>query len=265
MSTARTLGHSAMTMRLWAPVLATAIVLALWEILAVTGVFPPELPPATDIAAWLGQNLAGSELWVAVGRTLAHWLLALGIGIAIGATVGALMALVPVVHELLLGVVEFFRPIPVVVYLPIMLLLFGARPQVVVILAAVAAIWPMLLQTLYGMRAIEPVMRDTARVYGLSARQRLAWVAVPSLLPYFATGVRLASTITLLAAVSVELIGAVPGLGSTLSTYAANGIYDAVYGIIAVTGLIGVALDSGLERWERRVLRWHPSRRPRNA
>lgn len=243
------------------PILTTAGLLAAWEALSISGVFPPELPPVSAVAAWLLAALATTELWTAVGFTLMHWFVALAIGFGAGAAIGVVMASIPSANELLLGTVEFFRPIPVVVYLPIMLLLFGARSQVVIMLAAVAATWPILLQTLYGVNAVDSVTRDTARVYGLTARQRLMWVTAPSVLPYWGTGLRIASSITLLAAIAVELIGAIPGLGNTLNAYAANGVYPATYGVIVLTGLLGVSLNKVFEMLEHRVLRWHPSHR----
>lgn len=247
------------------PVLTTAVLLGVWEALSATGVLPPEIPPVSAIAAWLGGNLGSADLWTAIALTLGHWGVALATGVVVGALVGGAMASIPVVNELLLGAVEFFRPIPVVVYLPIMLLLLGATSEVVVSLAAVAALWPMLLQTFYGVRDVDPVTRDTARVFGLSTWQRLTAVTAPSVLPYFSTGVRIASTIALLAAIAIELIGGIPGLGNTLSTYATNGLYDATYGVLVVAGLIGVLLNAVFERLERRALRWHPSYRTRIA
>ncbi|GAA3739429.1 ABC transporter permease [Plantactinospora mayteni] len=247
------------------PVLTTAALLGSWEALSGTGILPAEVPPVSDIAAWLWANIGTAALWTAVSQTLAHWAVALAVGATIGALVGAAMASVPVVNELLLGMVEFFRPIPVVVYLPIMLLLLGARPVVVVVLAAVAALWPMLLQTLYGVRDVDPVTTDTARVFGLTTPQRLVWVTAPSMLPYFFTGLRIASTITLLVAIAMELIGAVPGLGNTLATYAGNGRYDATYGVIVIAGLLGVGLNAVFERLERRALRWHSAYRTQHT
>ncbi|MFI7080408.1 ABC transporter permease [Micromonospora sp. NPDC049903] len=247
------------------PVLTTAALLGTWQAAAGTGVLPAEVPPASAIATWLWANIGTAVLWTAVSQTLAHWAAALVIGVTLGVLVGAAMASVPVINELLLGVVEFFRPIPVVVYLPIMLLLLGARPVVVVVLAAVAALWPMLLQTLYGVRDVDPVTTDTARVFGLTTPQRLLWVTTPSMLPYLFTGLRIASTITLLVAIAMELIGAVPGLGNTLATYAGNGRYDATYGVIVIAGLLGVGLNAVFERLERRALRWHSAYRTQQA
>ncbi|MEU6646691.1 ABC transporter permease subunit [Saccharomonospora sp. NPDC046836] len=245
------------------PVLTSAALLAVWEALSASGTLPPEIPPISEIGRWLVTNLDSANLWTSIGQTLGHWAVALLAGVAIGAVVGAAMAAIPIVNELLLGTVEFFRPIPVVVYLPIMLLLLGATSGVVVSLAATAALWPMLLQTFYGVRDVDPVARDTARVFGLTTPQRWIWVTAPSILPYFSTGVRIASTITLLVAIALELIGAVPGLGNTLGTYATNGVYEAMYGVVVLTGLLGVGLNAVFERLERRALRWHASHRHR--
>jgi ABC-type nitrate/sulfonate/bicarbonate transport system permease component len=247
------------------PTLTTAALLGTWEALSRLGVLPAELPPVSDIAVWLGENAGSAELWTALSQTLTHWAVALLLGVAIGAVVGGAMAAIPVVNDLLIGTVEFFRPIPAVVYLPIMLLLLGATSEVVIYLAGLAALWPMLLQTYYGVKDVDPMMRDTARVYGLTSRQRLVSVTAPTVLPYFSTGVRIASTITLLVAVAMELIGAIPGLGNTLATYANNGLYDATYGIIVIAGLLGVLLNAVFERLERSALKWHASYRTENA
>ena len=249
------------SLRVLLPAVTTLTLLGIWQALAVTGVAPAEIPAPTEIGAWLAGNLFTADLATAVGLTLAHWAAALVVGVAAGAVLGWLMASVPLVNTLLLGTVEFFRPIPVVVFLPMMLLLLGATPQVVVILAAVAALWPMLLQTLYGVAAVDPVMRDTAQVYGLTGRQQLMWVTARSVLPYVSTGVRISSTITLLVAIGIELIGAVPGLGQELATYATNGVYEATYGVLVVAGVLGVLLNTLFERLERRTLHWHPTHR----
>jgi ABC-type nitrate/sulfonate/bicarbonate transport system permease component len=247
------------------PAFTTAALLAVWEALSRLEMLPAELPPISDIAAWLWDNAGSADLWTALSQTLTHWAVALLLGVVIGLAVGWAMAAIPAVNDLLLGTVEFFRPIPAVVYLPIMLLLLGATSEVVIYLAALAALWPMLLQTFYGVKDVDPMMRDTARVFGLTSRQRLVWVTAPSVLPYVSTGVRIASTITLLVALAMELIGAIPGLGNTLATYANNGVYDATYGIIFITGVLGVLLNAGFERLERSALKWHASYRTERA
>jgi ABC-type nitrate/sulfonate/bicarbonate transport system permease component len=244
------------------PLIATGAVLGTWERLSLSGTLPAEVPPVSAIASWLWSNGGTSEIWTAVGQTLGHWAIALLAGVVLGAVVGGMMATSDVLNELLIATVEFFRPIPVVVYLPVMLLLFGATSGVVVALSAFAAVWPILLNTFYGVKDVDPVARDTARVFGLTRIQRLKWVTTPGVLPYFTTGVRIASTITLLVAIAMELLGAVPGLGNTLGTYATNGLYDATYSLLVIAGLLGVVLNAAFEQIERRILRWHVSYRP---
>ena len=88
---------------------------------------------------------------------------------------------------------------------------------------------------------------------------------LPSVLPYLATGVRIASSLALIVAVSIELVGGVPGLGADMAAAAQNGIYDAMYGLLIVSGILGLALNAVLERTEKRLLRWHVSHRVVNT
>ena len=88
---------------------------------------------------------------------------------------------------------------------------------------------------------------------------------LPSLLPYLATGVRIASSLALIVAVSIELVGGVPGLGADMAAASQNGLYDAMYGLLLVSGILGLLLNAVLERTEKRLLRWHVSHRVVNT
>jgi ABC-type nitrate/sulfonate/bicarbonate transport system permease component len=88
---------------------------------------------------------------------------------------------------------------------------------------------------------------------------------LPSLLPYLATGVRISSSLSLIVAVSAELIGGVPGVGAEMAAAAQNGLYDAMYGWLVVSGILGLLLNAVLERTEKRLLRWHVSHRVVNT
>ena len=127
------------------------------------------------------------------------------------------------------------------------------------------AFWPLLFQSIYGVRAIDQQAIETGKVFGLSKRQRLWYIMLPSLLPYLATGVRIASSLALIVAVSIELVGGVPGLGADMAAASQNGLYDAMYGLLLVSGILGLLLNAVLERTEKRLLRWHVSHRVVNT
>jgi ABC-type nitrate/sulfonate/bicarbonate transport system permease component len=247
--------------RLLIPVGTTIGILALWELLARTGVLPAEVPPFTDIVSWLVDQLNDPAFWTSVRLTMWHWFAGLVIGGVIGVVLGIAIGLVPFVQRLLNVPLEFLRPIPAIVYLPLLILVLGSRSQTAIVLASLGAFWPMLFQTIYGVRAIDQQAVETGKVFGLNARQRLWYIQLPSLLPYLATGIRISSSLALIVAVSAELVGGVPGIGADMANAQTNGVYDAMYGLLIVSGILGLALNFVLERTEKRLLRWHVSHR----
>jgi ABC-type nitrate/sulfonate/bicarbonate transport system permease component len=247
--------------RLLIPVSTTIGLLGIWELLARAGVLPAEVPPFTDIVRWLAGQAGDRAFSTALGQTVWHWFAGLVLGGVVGIGLGLAIGAAPVVHRLVNVLIEFLRPIPAIVYLPLLILVMGSSAQTAIILATVGAIWPMLFQTIYGVHAIDPQAVETGKVFGLSKRQRLRSITFPSLLPYLATGVRIASSLSLIVAVTAELVGGVPGIGAEIQAAAQNGIYDAMYGWLLLSGVLGLVLNLVLERTEQRLLRWHPSHR----
>jgi ABC-type nitrate/sulfonate/bicarbonate transport system permease component len=243
------------------PAGTTLLLLAAWEGLAAVGTLPDEVPSTAAVVYWLLDQFGGSEFWLTVGDTLWHWSAGLVLGGLAGVVVGAIAGSLPIVEKLLNWPLEFLRPIPAIVYLPLMILVMGSRAQTAILMGAVGALWPMLFQAIYAVRAIDPVAVETSRVFGLTRRQRVTRVIVPSILPHLATGLRISSSLALVVVISAELIGGVPGIGAALSTASINGRYAATYGLLVFSGLLGLTLNLILESSERRLLGWHVSHR----
>jgi ABC-type nitrate/sulfonate/bicarbonate transport system permease component len=248
----------------WAlPVAGVAGVLALFELLSRTELISSRhFPPVTETAGALIDQLGQSGFWTAVWHTLEGWALGLGVAMAIAVPVGIVVGSTPLLYRALRGVIEFLRPIPSVALIPLAVLVWGSGLESKVFLAAFAATWPLLMQTLYGVQDVDPVATDTARSFGLSRSRRLLRVTLPSAIPYIATGVRISAAVALILAVTAELVIGAPGLGREINLARQGGAVDVLYALIAVTGLLGWALNAALTRVERRVLRWHPSNRP---
>jgi len=248
------------------PVLTTLALLGVWELLARTDiVLPSQVPPFSEVMSWLFQH-AGDEQYVdAIGQTIWHWFAGLILGAAVGAVLGVALGSIPLLQQLLSVPLELLRPIPAVVYLPLLILLMGAKSQTVIVLAALGAFWPMLFQTIYGVHAIDPQSMETGKVFGLSRRQQLWNIMLPSVLPYMATGLRIASSLALIIAISVELVGGVPGLGAELGASGRNALFSAIYGLLIISGILGLVLNGVLEHFEKRLLRWHVSHRSVSA
>jgi ABC-type nitrate/sulfonate/bicarbonate transport system permease component len=244
------------------PWLSVAGVLAASELLSRAGVLPGRtFPPVTDVLAVLGRELGSPALWVAVGQTLQGWALGLGIAAALAVPFGVVIGSSRLVYRSVRMIIEFLRPIPSVALIPLAILAFGNGLHGKVFLAAFASFWVVLVQAIYGAQAVDPIAVDTARSFGCSRAERLLLVTIPSALPYIATGLRMASSVALILAVTAELVIGSPGLGRLINVARSGGDVALMDALIVVTGLLGWLLNDLVARVERRVLHWHPAHR----
>lgn len=232
------------------------------EIVVRTGLVDERSVPApTTLFVKLGTMLTDPTLWASVGQTLQGWLVGLVVTMVIAIPLGILLGTMKPVHRALIGVIEFIRPIPPVALIPVAVLLYGSTGNVVVALVVAGAIWPLMIQVIYGVRDVDPVGRDMARVYGFSTVQELTRVVLPGSLPFIMTGLRLATTIGLVIAISAEFIVGVPGLGAEIMlAYQANDL-PKTYALVIVAGVLGMLANYAFRAIESRILHWHPSTR----
>jgi ABC-type nitrate/sulfonate/bicarbonate transport system permease component len=244
----------------WASVLG---VLALFEILPRIGVLPRDhFPPISETLGTLVEQLREESFWQAVSNTLQGWALGLGIAAALAIPIGIVIGSSRLLYRASRGVIEFLRPIPSVALIPLAILIYGTGLKSKVFLASFASFWQLLVATLYGVQDVDPVATDTARSFGMSRFQRLFRVTLPSAIPYIATGVRIASAVSLILTVTAELIIGAAGLGRSINLARSGGNVELMYALILATGILGLLLNAILVRVERRVLHWHPSHRP---
>jgi ABC-type nitrate/sulfonate/bicarbonate transport system permease component len=145
--------------------------------------------------------------------------------------------------------------------MPVMVLLMGATPRMLVTVALLATVWPILLQSSYGARSIEPVIDDTARAFRIPRRLRFTHVMLPNAAPFIATGIRIAASFSLLVTIGVELLSATPGLGREIALAQEGADFPLVMAYVFYCGLLGLVLSTLLSLAERRLLGWHQSTR----
>lgn len=238
------------------------VLLLLWELLSRTDVLPSRyFPPASVVLAQLGELLGTPALWRVVGLTLQSWALGLGIAVVIAVPLGVVLGSSDRAYRFCRVVIEVLRPIPPVVLIPLALLILGASLQMKLLLIVYGAVWPLLLQTIYGVRGVDPQALEMARAYRLTRLQRFTVVRLAGASPYIATGIRISATIALIVAIVAELVGGAPGLGHDILLAQAAGANALMYALILVTGGLGVVLVMVFQRLERAVLFWHPSQR----
>ena len=244
------------------PVLSVLAALGLWELISRTEVISQrDLPAMTTTVEALWSMVQTSVFWIAFAQTVRGWaiglglaaLLAIPIGIALGSSNFAASAFrVPI---------EFLRPIPSAALIPLLFLTLGTTLKSEVFLATFGAFWPLLVQTMYGVRDVDPIALDTARSFRLGRNERLFRVTLPSALPYIMTGIRISSTVALILAFTAELFMGTPGLGQRLNYVETFGLNDQIYALALATGFLGVAIHFAVSAVEKHVLRWHPSQR----
>src|SRR5436190_426176 len=152
----------------------------------------------------------------------------------------------------------FLLPIPSAVLIPVLFLTLGTNIKSEIFLATFGAFWPLLVQTMYGVRDVDPIALDTGRSFGLSSVELLWRITLPSAVPYIATGIRIASTVSLILAFTAELFMGTPGLGQKVNYAQAYAIDDQLFAYALATGFLGVAIHLVSSAVERRGLRWHP-------
>jgi ABC-type nitrate/sulfonate/bicarbonate transport system permease component len=235
---------------------AAAVLEALPRLGVVDGRF---LPPFSAMVRALAGQLGRADFWTALGQTLAGWAVGLAVALAAGVVAGVIIGSVPLLRALTASTIEFLRPIPSVALIPLVVLIYGSRPQSALVLVVYAAFWQVLVQVLYGVADVDPVVRDTARSYRFSRWTTVRTVIWPTALPYVVTGFRLAAAVALILQVTAELIIGVPGLGRSIGVAQSSGAVPDTYALVIVVGLIGVAVNASARAAERRVLRWHTS------
>ena len=236
--------------------------LAVWEMLARTGVFPEDyIPPISVIVPQIVSLLGQPPFWSAVGHTIAIWVISLLIAGLGGTVAGLAIGSVAWLDRATSFVIEFLRPVPPVALIPLVVLVSGTGYESAVFLAAFAAFWPQLVQAVYGARAQDRVAVDTARAFRLTAVRRFTMLTLPAAAPYLATGTKISSSIALILTITAGIVIGSPGLGYEISLAATAGAYIEMYALIFVTGVLGYLLTLVMVRLERRVLTWQPEHR----
>lgn len=254
-----------MTERLQAVLLGTggfAAVIVVWQ--AVSGLAildPTSFPPPSSVADSLVEQAGTSQFWAAIGDTLESTTLGLMISVAIALPLGVALGVNTWAFRSFRLMVEFLKPIPVVAILPLALLIYGTALEMKLLLISFGTLWPLLIQMMYGVQSVDPLLRETARSFRLGPRRRLINLVLPSAAPYVATGLRLAAVTALVLSIVTELIGGAAGLGFEMSQAQRGAAYPVLYALIIVSGVLGVAVNWSFARLERRFLTWHESQR----
>jgi NitT/TauT family transport system permease protein len=220
---------------------------------------PSYLPPASGILATTAGLVVDPAFLGQVGATLRAWAVGLTIAMAVAIPIGVALGSSRRTYLASITAIEFLRPIPSVALIPLAILVMGRGLNMKAALIVYASVWPILFNTIYGMREVDPVARDTARVFGYGRLAVLWHVSIPSAAPFIYTGIRVAAAIALILAISTELIaGGSDGIGTWMLAMSQTGVdRQFLYAGIVVAGLLGLLINGVLVALEGRLFAWN--------
>ncbi|MDX7831433.1 taurine ABC transporter permease TauC [Aeromonas dhakensis] len=249
--------------RLGISLLTLSALLALWWLVARLGLISPLfLPPPAQVLQQLAtlagpQGFMDATLWQHLAASLQRILIALSAATLCGVTVGLAMGLSPTLRGMLDPLIELYRPVPPLAYLPLMVIWFGIGETSKVLLIYLAIFAPVAMATLAGVQGARQVRLRAARALGANRWQVLWYVIVPGALPDMLTGLRIGLGVGWSTLVAAELIAATRGVGFMVQAAGEFLATDVVLAGILVIALIAFTLELGLRALQRRLTPWH--------
>jgi NitT/TauT family transport system permease protein len=227
--------------RVLPPVLLGVAGLALWELVVVLADIKPYLLPAPT-AIWQQLVLILPALWSALLATGANALFGLIGGAVLAVLVALIASRVRAIDEIVAPIVAAIAVVPIVALAPILNTMFGSTsetPRRVIV--AIVVFVPVFINTLRGLRQVQPVHRDLMQAYAASGWQLARTVTLPGALPYVFTGLNIASSLAVISAVVAEYFGGLQnGLGSRITSAAANSAYPRAWAYVLGAIVLGL-------------------------
>lgn len=233
------------------------VVVVLWWVLS-AGSQSFYYPPLSTIVhtlgkVWLHGDRIKSDVLPSIARLLIGYVIAAVVGIAVGVVVGTVRWLRIAVEPVL----EFLRAVPPPVMAPVLLLVVGIGSTTKVAIIATGCVWPILLNTVQGVRSVDPIQTETARCYGIHGAARLRQVLLPAAAPRISAGLRQSLSIAIILMVISEMMASTGGIGYQIVRFQRTFAIPEMWSGIIVLGILGIVLSALYRVAERRVLSWY--------
>ena len=239
------------------------VILAVWWTVAALQLISPLFLPAPGLVLQKLIVVAGPQgfmdatLWQHLAASLTRIVIALLAAVLLGVPVGIAMGLSPTMRGILDPIIELYRPVPPLAYLPLMVIWFGIGETSKILLIYLAIFAPVAMSALAGVRSAQQVRVRAAQSLGASRAQVLWFVILPGALPEILTGLRIGLGVGWSTLVAAELIAATRGLGFMVQSAGEFLATDVVLAGIAVIAVIAFILELGLRALQRRLTPWH--------
>ena len=251
--------------------------LALWEILCRSGAVRAQLlPPASQVFRKAWEALVPAQPFDPAASSYLHWffsgelisdslsslyrvLVGFFIGAGLALPLGLLMGANKTVNQLLNPLVQILRPIPPIAYIPLSILWFGLGNPPAFFLISLGAFFPVLMNTISGVRNVDSIYLRAARNLGARGPVLFTRVICPAALPYILAGLRVGLGVAFIVVIVAEMIAVNNGLGYRILEAREFFWSDKIIVGMFAIGLLGLGLDLAMERLNAHLLRWHRS------
>ena len=222
-----------------------ALFIAIWEISSRTGMLTLQsLSRPSDIILAGMAGLADGSILVATGQTFETALFGLAIAAVTGIIAGAVLGLSPILGRVVDPTIEALRPIPAVAFIPLALMMFGFGVSMEATIVAYACVWPILIVTISAVKAIEPRLLEVAEALEMNFVERLRKIILPAAFVRINVGLRVATGIALVVAVTVEIVLNPRGLGYSLMLAQQSLRVDIMYAQLLWLCVVGYVLNA---------------------
>lgn len=242
--------------------ITTLALIAAWELLVRWAEIPPYTLPgpiAVLTALWADLSSLGAAWWFTLRITLGALLLACAGGLLVAST----FVLAPALERAFLPMAVVLQVTPIVAIAPLLLIYIDSTTAVLLLCAWIVAFFPVLSNTLQGLRAADPLLQDLLTLCRARPAQRLRWLRLPAALPDFLAGLRVSGGLALIGAVTAEMVagaaGRETGLASRILEASFRTETPRMFAALLLLVLTGVLIHVALEALSRRLIgRWHP-------
>ncbi|WP_328713039.1 ABC transporter permease [Nocardia salmonicida] len=261
----RAVGSAGSTaLRIAKPLLAFALLLGAWELAPRFGLVDEVfLPPFSTVVQAFFELAGNGQLAEHTSASLTRSVTGFSFALVIAVPVGIAIAWYKPVSDFLNPVLELFRNTAALALLPVFVLILGIGETSKIALIGYATFFPILLNTITGVRTVDPLLVKSAVSLGFSPLRLFQKVILPAAIPSIFTGIRMAAAGSILVLIAAEMIGARAGLGYLITAAQQNFQIPQMYAGIVAISLIGLGFNFALVALERRLSRWRTS--PTNA
>ncbi|MEU0840608.1 ABC transporter permease [Streptomyces sp. NPDC005962] len=243
--------------QLWLPALAGAVLLV-----ATAGSTSFYFPPLTEVLTVLWSELTGGGLLGDLWFSLRDIVLGLALATVVGVGAGLVIGDVPILRLATGPLLDFARATPTVGFVPVIILTLGIGAGPKIFLIFLGSVWPILLNTVSGVRAIGPAVHEAARGYRIPWWLRLRRVVLPGALPQILAGVRVALSVAVVLMVVGEIYGSAVGLGNFILRSGSSFHVAETWAGTILIGALGYVLSALLLLVEYALLGWYHQRAP---